>query len=329
MRSTISFPNLGLSFEINRAAFSIGGIEIYWYGLIIAAGMALAIIYGMREFKRCGLKQDDLFNMFIICLPVAIVCARLYYVAFSFDEFKDNLLSIFDIRSGGLAVYGSLIGVILVIVIYCLKKKINLRLVLDILAVGFLIGQSIGRWGNFVNAEAYGSTTTLPWAMTIVTRGLTRASSVHPTFLYESLWDAAGVVILLIYRKKKAFSGEVFLGYLLWYGLGRFWIEGLRADSLYLGSVRISQLVAALSVIFGLAGIIAGRIMKSKNVTIVSSRTKTAVVTDSAVTAAEPDENTPAAAAEAGSIEEDLDKDNDADEDKPFEDNNQEAGRIE
>lgn len=266
MINEISFPGLGLEFTINRAAFSVGGIDVYWYGIIIAAGMILAFIYGSREFKRCKLSQDDLLNMFLISVPVAIICARLYYVIFSFDQYRDNLLEIFDIRNGGIAVYGSLIGAAIVVVIYCLKKKINLGLVLDILAVGFLIGQAIGRWGNFVNGEAFGSATTLPWAMTIKSGGVTYADSVHPTFLYESLWNALGVIILLILRKHKRFNGEIFCAYILWYGLGRFWIEGLRTDSLYLGNLRISQLVALTSGFLGITAITAGRVMKKQGI---------------------------------------------------------------
>ena len=131
-----------------------------------------------------------------------------------------------------------------------------------------MIGQAVGRWGNFVNGEAFGTATTLPWAMTIASDGVTYAESVHPTFLYESLWDLAGVIILLVYRKHKGFNGEIFLGYILWYGIGRFWIEGLRTDSLYLGPLRISQVVALMSVFLGLAGIAAGRFLKHKNIKI-------------------------------------------------------------
>ncbi len=266
MVNEISFPNLGIDLSINRSAFSIAGINIYWYGIIIAFGMILAFIYGSREFKRCKLNSDDLLNMFLICVPAAIICARLYYVIFSFDQYRNNLTEIFNIRNGGIAVYGSLIGVGIVVVAYCYKKKINLGLVLDILAVGFLIGQAIGRWGNFVNGEAFGSVTNLPWAMTITSEGVTYADSVHPTFLYESLWDAAGVIMLLILRKHKKFNGEVFCAYILWYGLGRYWIEGLRADSLYIGPLRISQIVALISIILGTAGIAVGRIMKKQDI---------------------------------------------------------------
>ncbi len=249
MTNTITFPNLGLTFDINRAAFSIFGLDVYWYGIIIACGLILALIYAFRESKRTGLDQDDLLNMFLIAIPVSIICARLYYVVFSFDLYKDDLLAIFDIRNGGLAIYGGLIGAILTVLVYCRVKKINIGLVLDILAVGFLIGQAVGRWGNFVNGEAFGSYTTLPWAMSITSDGSTIASHAHPTFLYESLWDVLGVVLLLIYRKHKRFSGEVFCAYIAWYGLGRFWIEGLRTDSLYLGPVRISQFLALISLL--------------------------------------------------------------------------------
>lgn len=249
MINYISFPELNISLKINRVAFSLFGIDIYWYGIIIGLGMALAFIYGYREFKRCGLSLDDLLNMFLIALPVSIVCARLYYVVFSFDEYKDNLIEILNLRNGGIAVYGSLIGAATVVIVYSKKKKLNLPLILDILAVGFLIGQAVGRWGNFINGEAFGSHTTLPVAMTIKKGGVTYADSVHPTFLYESLWDAVGVIILILCKSRKKFDGEVFLLYLMWYGMGRFWIEGLRADSLYIGSVRVSQLVAILSVI--------------------------------------------------------------------------------
>ncbi len=268
MTNQISFPNLGIHLSINRAAFAIGGFEVYWYGIIIGAGIILALLYGLHEFKRCKLSQDDLLNMFVICVPVAIICARIYYVAFSFDQYRGNLWEIFDIRNGGIAIYGAVIGVCIVVAVYCYVKKINMRLVLDILAVGLLIGQAVGRWGNFVNGEAFGTATNLPWAMTITSDGHTYAETVHPTFLYESLWNLLGFVILFNYRKHKSFNGEVFCAYILWYGAGRFFIEGLRTDSLYLGMFRISQILALMSVLLGLGGIIGGRIMKKKNIKI-------------------------------------------------------------
>lgn len=259
MIQTISFPNLGIEFVLNRIAFSIFGINVYWYGIIIACGLLAAIGYALYAAKYAGLKQDDLLNMLLIALPVSIICARLYYVAFSWAEFKDDPMEIFDIRSGGIAVYGSLIGAALVVFTYCKAKKIKIGMVLDILAIGFLIGQAIGRWGNFVNGEAFGSVTNLPWGMSIRQGGALVANYAHPTFLYESLWNAVGILILLQYKKFKKFDGELFCGYIVWYGLGRAWIEGLRMDSLYIGMFRISQILAVLSVIAGILLIVYGR----------------------------------------------------------------------
>ncbi len=261
MTNIISFPGLGLKFEVNRAAFSIGNFPIYSYGLIITLGLILAVIYG---FKQCvpqepgektedGLGVDDFLNMLLCAIPASIICARIYYVVFSWDAYKDNLLSVFDIRSGGLAIYGGIIGAVLTLVVYCRKKKINIGTVLDILSVGLLIGQAIGRWGNFVNGEAFGCETSLPWAMTIEEGGKIIANSVHPTFLYESLWNAVGIIVLIIYKKHIRFRSELFCAYLVWYGAGRMIIEGLRTDSLYLGPIRVSQLLAAVTAVAGAA----------------------------------------------------------------------------
>ncbi len=263
----ISFSGLGLDVTINRVAFRVLGIPIYWYGLLIALGLILAIWYGMGEAKRQGLSQDDLLNMILLSAPVAIVCARLYYVAFRWEQYAGDVLSVFDIRSGGIAIYGGIIGVVLVLVAYCRKKKLSLGMVLDVLAIGLLIGQAIGRWGNFVNAEAYGSASDLPWAMTIKQGSKVIASGVHPTFLYESIWNGIGILVLLFYRRFHSFSGEEFCGYLVWYGLGRAWIEGLRADSLYIGAARVSQLLAIATVLVGLGIIIYQRKKKRKETT--------------------------------------------------------------
>lgn len=267
MINTISFPRLGLEFTINRVAFSIGDFPIYSYGLIITFGLVLAVIYGFKQCKpqesgeriSDGLGVDDYLNMLLLAIPISIICARIYYVMFSFDAYKDNLLSVFDIRSGGLAIYGGVIGAVLTIVVYCRKKKINIGTVLDILSVGLLIGQAIGRWGNFVNAEAFGCETSLPWAMTIEENGKIIANGVHPTFFYESLWNAVGILILMIYKKHSRFRGELFCAYLVWYGAGRAIIEGLRTDSLYLGDFRVSQILAAVTAVVGAVLIIRGR----------------------------------------------------------------------
>lgn len=260
----ISFSGLGLDVTINRVAFRVFGIPIYWYGLLIALGLVLAILYGIRESKRVGLDQDDLLNMILLSVPVAIVCARLYYVVFSWEQYAGDWRSVFDIRSGGIAIYGGIIGVVLVLFTYCRKKKLSLGLVLDVLAIGLLIGQAVGRWGNFVNAEAFGAASDLPWAMTIKKGSEVVAWRVHPTFLYESLWNSVGILILLFYRRFHSFPGEEFCGYLIWYGLGRAWIEGLRADSLYIGTFRASQLLAIATVLVGLGIILYKRCWEKK-----------------------------------------------------------------
>lgn len=265
MENTIKFSKLGLSLDVSRTAFTIFGIDIYWYGLIIAAGLVFAFIYAVKEAAKQNIKQDDLLNMFIIAVPCSVIGARLYYVIFSLSEYKNNLIDIFNIRGGGLAIYGGIIAAFLTVIIYCRRKKINPYTVLDILAVGLLIGQAIGRWGNFVNGEAFGSETTSPLAMTIITDGLTVAENVHPTFLYESAWNAAGIFILLMYKRKKLFEGELFSLYLFWYGLGRFMIEKLRADSLYIGDIKVSQIVSAIIIFIGIIFIIRGRKLAKLN----------------------------------------------------------------
>ncbi len=251
MINVISFPNIGLSFTVNRAAITIGGFSVYWYGIIIALGLLLAVAYGIRECPKVGISHDDFFNMLIIALPVSVICARAYYVIFSWELYQNNIAGIFDIRNGGIAIYGAVIGAAAVVLAYCRKKKLNVGAVLDVLAIGLLIGQAIGRWGNFVNGEAFGAVTALPWAMTVERGGVVVGESVHPTFLYESLWNGIGIAVLLTYKKIKKFDGEIFAGYMVWYGLGRAMIEGLRADSLYIGPIRVSQMLAFVCVIVG------------------------------------------------------------------------------
>ena len=262
MVNIISFPNLGITLTVSRSLFSVFGIPVYSYGLIIGIGVILGFIYASNEIKRQGITQDDFLNMFITALPVAILCARLYYVIFSWDFYKNNPLEILDIRGGGLAIYGGIIGAFAVVLIYCKVKKLNIGKVLDILAVSLLIGQSVGRWGNFVNGEAFGSSSTLPWAMSIESEGRLIAHMVHPTFLYESVFNAIGIVVLLLYKRKKVFQGELFCGYMVWYGIGRVLIEGLRADSLYWGPFRVSQMLSGLLVIIGLILIFKNRKQK-------------------------------------------------------------------
>ncbi len=259
MVNHISFPGLGLSFDVNRVLFSIGGIDIYTYGFLIAMGVVLGFIYAFNQVKKSDISQDDFLNMFIIAVPLSVVTARLYYVIFSWEDYKDNLLEILNIRGGGIAIYGAVIGAAATVLIYCTKKHISKGKALDILSVGLLIGQTVGRWGNFVNGEAFGAETTLPWAMTIESGGRIIANSVHPTFLYESIFNLLGIVALTLYKKRKTFEGEVFCGYMIWYGFGRMLIEGLRADSLYLGPFRVSQLLSLCLVVLGVIIIVKNR----------------------------------------------------------------------
>lgn len=249
--NTIGFPGMGLSFEINRVAFNLFGKNIYWYGIIIAAALVCAIVYASAEAKKMGLPEETISDVVLFGVPAAIVGARLYYVAFSWDSYKSDYMKIFAVWEGGLAVYGGLAAGILTGMIYCRVKKIRFSQLADCASIAFLIGQCIGRWGNFVNAEAYGTETSLPWRMQITEAGKTMC--VHPTFFYEFLWNLAGIVLLSCIKKKKPFSGFLFLVYLIWYGIGRAFIESLRTDSLMLGNLRISQLasvvIAATSVI--------------------------------------------------------------------------------
>lgn len=249
----VSFPKLGLNFNIN-STISIGSFEIRWYALLIVTGIILAVFFAVWEGKRVGVSVDTILDIVLICVPSAIVGARLYYVLFKWEEYK-NIWDIFKVWEGGLAIYGGIIAGVAAGLIYCHVKKIPKGELFDLAGFGFLIGQSLGRWGNFMNGEAYGGPTDLPWGMLIQYE---TTVAVHPTFLYESLWNLLGFVMLFFYRKHKEFSGEIFLMYVVWYGIGRAWIEGLRADSLYLfdTGLRVSQLLAVLAVILGITLII-------------------------------------------------------------------------
>lgn len=238
----IGFPALNLEFSINREAFSVFGISIYWYGIIICLGFVLGALYLNTRVEEFGATKDDLLNCLLICVPSGIIGARIYYVVFEWSYYKDNLLQIFNTRSGGLALYGSVIGAFIGLFVYSKVKKLSFVTLCDLAAMGFLVGQFVGRWGNFVNGEAHGDVTTLPWGMTI-----DGSAPVHPTFLYESLWNFIGFLFIHFYSKRRKFKGEIVLSYIAWYGLGRVWIEGLRTDSLYMGSFRISQVVAGVS----------------------------------------------------------------------------------
>ena len=257
----VSFPKLGLKFFINRVAFNIFGLDIYWYALLIMTGFLLALLYARLSHKTFDVKMDPLIDVVLVGLFCGITGARIYYVLFRLDSYN-SLWEMINIRDGGLAIYGGVIMAFLSGLIMCkYVEKIEILPVFDIAAVGFLIGQGIGRWGNFMNQEAFGSQTGLPWGMYSANTfyyeyidGVSKKigpTTVHPCFLYESVWCLTGFLLLhFISRKCYKFKGQMFLSYLVWYGLGRAWIEGLRTDSLWLvdNVIKVSQLLAILCV---------------------------------------------------------------------------------
>ena len=283
MEYHVQFPGLGLELTVDRVAVSIGGFNIYWYGVIIAAGMLLAMLYAFHYADDFGINSDRLIDVVLVGAVMAIVCARIYYVAFAPFEYN-SLWDMIDIRQGGIAIYGAVIGAFVFGGLMAKIRKIPILPLFDLVGVCFLIGQGVGRWGNFVNQEAFGCNTTLPWGMysegtyaylsgvqsTLAAQGVTvdPAMPVHPTFLYESLWCLAGFVMLTLLLKKRRFNGELFLLYIIWYGLGRFWIEGLRTDALMLtANLRTSQLVALISVAVAAVLLVYG-LQKSKGDTL-------------------------------------------------------------
>ena len=259
---TVYFPNLGWSFDLNPVAFSIGNLTFRWYGVLIAIGFLLALLYAFSRIKEFGLDSDRAIDVILAGTIGSIIGARAYYVIFQWSEFKDDPVSIFEIWNGGLAIYGGLIGAFLVGGLFCKLRKVKILPMFDLVCSALLIGQSIGRWGNFINVEAFGCNTTLPWGMTsasiknylaehqaaLEAIGMTIDPSlpVHPTFLYESLWSLIGFILIALYIKHRRFDGEIMLIYSGWYGLGRMFIEGLRTDSLMIGTLRVSQVLAGL-----------------------------------------------------------------------------------
>ena len=232
---------------MDRVAFTIFGIDVMWYGVLIATGMLIGIALAIREAKRVGISEDDVLNIAIIAIPVAIICARLYYVIFSWDYYSQNPSEILNIRGGGLAIHGGLIGGILTGFIYAKVKKLDFFKTADAVMVGMPLAQAIGRWGNFINGEAHGGPTSLPWG--IMVDGV----KVHPTFLYESIWDFGIFLFIMFYmRKKKTYEGEVIVSYITLYSIGRFFIEGLRTDSLMFGPIRMAQFISLVGVVGGL-----------------------------------------------------------------------------
>ena len=270
MTNLVQFPGLGLEFELNRVAFHIGGISIYWYGVCIAVGLCLALIFAFRHSIEFGVDPDSMVDVILVGVVLGIISARAYYVAMA--PFKyESIWDMIAIRDGGLAIYGGIIGAFLFGGLACKWRGVPVLPMFDLTAMGFLIGQCCGRWGNFFNQEAFGCNTTLPWGMySEATRTYLMGSTVtaqsgmvidpnlpvHPTFLYESLWCLAGFIMLFRYFKKRKFNGDIALRYMVWYGAGRFWIEALRTDSLMLVpsiGLRVSQLVAGIAVVAGIA----------------------------------------------------------------------------
>ena len=243
----IDFAGLGI--RINPPAqFDIGPLSIHLYGIIIALGLVLAVVYALRRREQFGISEDDLMDGVLWIAPFAILCARLYYCAFEWEHYASDPISVLYIWEGGLAIYGAVIGAAIGVLIHCkLIKKISVLAVLDLVSLGFFIGQIMGRWGNFFNREAHGGVTDSFLRMGLLNPVTMEGNYYHPTFLYESLWNLAGFVALHFYSKKRKYDGQVALLYVAWYGLGRAMIEGLRTDSLWIGPFRVSQLLAAVS----------------------------------------------------------------------------------
>lgn len=272
MNNSIIFPNLHITLDNVEKGFYIGSFFIAFYGVIIAIGMLIGVSFILKEAKRVGFNEDQFLDICIITIIVGVIGARIYYVAFAWDYYKDNPISVFNIRQGGLAIYGGVLFGIACIFILSRLKKLNFLRVMDVAMFGVIIGQIFGRWGNFFNREAFGQYTDGLFAMllpmdairsqsdvttemlaNLVTVNGVQYISVHPTFLYESLWNLGLLILLLCTRKKKKFDGYVFFTYLIVYGAGRFWIESLRTDQLKLWgtNLAVSQIVAGTLVVLG------------------------------------------------------------------------------
>lgn len=256
MTHVITFPKLGWEFTVNTVAFSIGSFHVYWYGIIIAVGFLLALAYASVSCKKMNIDVNRLFDVVIVGLVAGVIFARLFYVVFyPGDKYLKNPMEIFQIHDGGLAIYGGLIGAVVFGSLMAKVRKLKVAAVLDIASLGFLIGQAVGRWGNFINQEAFGSATDLPWGMHSDNTALVVEGNVHPCFLYESLLCALGFVLLHFFtRKLRRYDGQTFLLYIVWYGACRFIIEGLRTDSLIIPgtALRVSQVIAGVCVLLGI-----------------------------------------------------------------------------
>lgn len=244
--SVISFPFLGIEVDPGRT-IPLGPLTIHYYGLVIACGLMLAVYYAARHSKRVGITEDDLLDGVLWITPFAILCARIYYVAFSWEMYRDNPISMLYIWNGGIAIYGSVIGAVIGVIVFCKIKKCSLPALLDLVLISFLIGQFIGRWGNFFNREAFGAATDSFFRMGLYNTVTGATEYYHPTFLYESVWNLVGFCVLNYLYPRRQYDGQIALGYAAWYGMGRSWIEGLRVDSLWWGPFRVSQVLAAVT----------------------------------------------------------------------------------
>lgn len=247
----INFEGLGISFELNRVAFSFMNIDIYWYAIFIVVAFAIGIILCKKDNGKYNIKFDDILELLLFVIPISIICARLYFVIFKLDYYIKNPIEIVNIKNGGLAIYGGIIGAIITIIIFCKIKKIKILDMLDYIAPYLPLGQAIGRWGNFFNGEAHGTQTNSLFRMGIIENG--SYIQVHPTFLYESICTFIIFLILFIKRNKRDYQGQLTYMYFFLYGIVRAIIEGLRTDSLMLGNYKISQILSILlSITFGI-----------------------------------------------------------------------------
>lgn len=260
----ISFPNLNLSFFINPIAIRICGVNIHWYGIIIVFAILIGLAFAKRDDGLHGIKFDAVFDFILIALFVGIICARLYYVLFNLDYYIQNLNEIFKIWNGGLAIYGGIIGGVISAAFFCKKKNIKFLDFCDYLVPFLALGQSLGRWGNFVNQEAFGYPTESFLKMRIYSSEIGGFINVHPTFLYESILDLVLFILLMIIRKKRRFSGQLLYIYLAIYGIGRAIIENFRADSLYLSNIRISQIISVFIAVLSITMYYFGEICRRK-----------------------------------------------------------------
>lgn len=238
---------------MSPVAFSILGLDIRWYGILIASGMLIGTILAIKESRRIGFDENYIIDIILYCVPAAIIGARLYYVIFQWDSYKNNPIEIFAIRNGGLAIHGAIIGALITALIYTRRKKVSFLKIADISAPSIILGQAIGRWGNFFNQEAYGGVVSRDFInhfpKFIQDRMFIDGAYHHPTFLYESLWDITVFIVLILFKRKNSEDGYIFLLYLMLYSIGRFFIEGMRLDSLMLGHLRMAQVIS-IAIIF-------------------------------------------------------------------------------